>query len=313
MDNEVKLPGAKSLQQVVGALLFGSDHPLTAEEIRTCLKNVAKEDTTEDATVKLFGSLPLKEIKEALDAMQKQLKGMNIGFELQATSSGYRFQTEPAAGRWVRNLLKMDRPNRLSHPALETLAIVAYRQPIAKSEIEGIRGVDTGHILKTLMELHLVRIVGRSELPGRPFLYGTTATFLDHFGLSTLKELNDLDPTLQRSKPSERKALHTKKKKETETEEPVAETEQPVSEGETPPAEPASVTDEPAEEAGEVETSATATSVRNSALLEVLGEEDEGDEPVFDDATEEEEDEFDDEDEEEEFDDEDEEEEDEEE
>ena len=225
MDNEVKLPGAKSLQQVVGALLFGSDHPLTAEEIRTCLKNVAKEDTTEDATVKLFGSLPLKEIKEALDAMQKQLKGLNIGFELQSTSSGYRFQTEPAAGRWVRNLLKMDRPNRLSHPALETLAIVAYRQPIAKSEIEGIRGVDTGHILKTLMELHLVRIVGRSELPGRPFLYGTTATFLDHFGLSTLKELNDLDPTLQRSKPSERKALHTKKKQEPEE---TAETEQPL-------------------------------------------------------------------------------------
>ena len=293
MDNEVKLPGAKSLQQVVGALLFGSDHPLTAEEIRTCLKNVAKEDTTEDATVKLFGSLPLKEIKEALDAMQKQLKGLNIGFELQSTSSGYRFQTEPAAGRWVRNLLKMDRPNRLSHPALETLAIVAYRQPIAKSEIEGIRGVDTGHILKTLMELHLVRIVGRSELPGRPFLYGTTATFLDHFGLSTLKELNDLDPTLQRSKPSERKALHTKKKKEPEE---TAETEQPPAEGETTPAEPAPVPEEePLEETDDIETDAPVTSVRNdSALQEILGEEDEEEEEFDED---EDEDEFEDEDE----------------
>lgn len=299
MDNEVKLPGAKSLQQVVGALLFGSDHPLTAEEIRACLKNVAKEDTTDDATVKLFGSLPLKEIKEALDAMQKQLKGLNIGFELQATSSGYRFQTEPAAGRWVRNLLKMDRPNRLSHPALETLAIVAYRQPIAKSEIEGIRGVDTGHILKTLMELHLVRIVGRSELPGRPFLYGTTATFLDHFGLSTLKELNDLDPTLQRSKPSERKAAHTKKKKEAP--EATEEAEPPLEEAAQPqmqPAEQASDTEEPEFP----ETTSTTTSVRNdSALLEVLGEEDEDGDDVFDESDE---DEFDEEDEEEEDDDE---------
>lgn len=305
MDNEVKLPGAKSLQQVVGALLFGSDHPLTAEEIRTCLKNVAKEDTTEDATVKLFGSLPLKEIKEALDAMQKQLQGLNIGFELQATSSGYRFQTEPAAGRWVRNLLKMDRPSRLSHPALETLAIVAYRQPIAKSEIEGIRGVDTGHILKTLMELHLVRIVGRSELPGRPFLYGTTATFLDHFGLSTLKELNDLDPTLQRSKPSERKALHTKKKKEPE--EVAAETEQPVAENETPPAETEAVPEENLEETGELDETGDvpATSVRNNALLEVLGEDNEDGESVFEDVEDESEDEDEDEDE---FDDEDEEE-----
>ena len=217
MDNEIKMPMAKSLQQVIGSLLFASDHPLTAEEIRVCLKNVAKESKErgeENETVQLFANQPLREVKDAIGDIQKELSRLDLGFELVETSAGFHFQSQPAGGRWVRNLLKMDRPNRLSHPALETLAIIAYRQPIAKSEIEGLRGVDAGHIVKSLMELHLIRIVGRSELPGRPFLYGTTTTFLDHFGLSTLKELNELDPTLQRSKPSERKAAHTKKKKE---------------------------------------------------------------------------------------------------
>ena len=80
------------------------------------------------------------------------------------------------------------------------LAIIAYRQPVAKSEIEGIRGVTVDHVLRPLMEMHLVRIVGRSDLPGRPFLYGTTPLFLEHFGLRDLDELKDIDPTLKRDR-----------------------------------------------------------------------------------------------------------------
>jgi segregation and condensation protein B len=125
----------------------------------------------------------------------------------------FRFQSEACCSRWLRCLLRKDRPSRLSRPALETLAIIAYRQPIAKSEIEGIRGVTVDHILKALMELHLVRIVGRSDLPGRPFLYGTTATFLEHFGLKNLNELNEMDPTLQRTKTPERKGSPRKSAK----------------------------------------------------------------------------------------------------
>ena len=134
-----------------------------------------------------------------------------MGVEVAEIGGGFRYQTQPSCGR-VRNLLKQDRPNTLSRPALETSrsSRTGSRSP---SEIEAIRGVSVDHVVKALMELHLIRIVGRSELPGRPFLYGTTASFLNHFGLSSLKELNELDPTLQRSKPSERKAAHTRKKK----------------------------------------------------------------------------------------------------
>lgn len=210
---KVKLPLASSLQQVVGALLFGADHPLTVEEIRTCLKSVAEQEGEESETAVLFAEASPREISDAIESIAKELSRLELGVEVAEIGGGFRYQTQPSCGRWVRNLLKQDRPNTLSRPALETLAIIAYRQPVAKSEIEAIRGVSVDHVVKALMELHLIRIVGRSELPGRPFLYGTTASFLNHFGLSSLKELNELDPTLQRSKPSERKAAHTRKKK----------------------------------------------------------------------------------------------------
>jgi segregation and condensation protein B len=207
---------ASSLQQIVGALLFGSDHPLTVEEIRSCLASVAEADGAQNETVKLFAEASPREINDAVESISKELSRLELGLEVTEINGGFRFQTQPSCGRWVRNLLKIDRPNRLSRPALETLAIIAYRQPIAKSEIEGIRGVMVDHIVKALMELHLIRIVGRSDLPGRPFLYGTTSTFLDHFGLRNLNELNEMDPTLQRSKSAERKALYKKQKKKEE-------------------------------------------------------------------------------------------------
>lgn len=209
---DVKVPLASSLQQIVGALLFGADRPLTVEDISSCLKSVADTDKADEASdVSIFSEASPNEIKEALGNIAKDLSRMEMGFELVEINGSFRFETQPCCGRWVRNLLKIDRPNRLSRPALETLAIVAYRQPIVKSEIESIRGVMVDHILKALMELRLVRIIGRSELPGRPFLYGTTPAFLEHFGLKSLKDLDDIDPTLQRSKPSERKAAHKKK------------------------------------------------------------------------------------------------------
>lgn len=212
--DDVKLPMPASLQQIVGALLFGADRPLTVEDIRACLNHVSEESKEENNnTLKLFAEASPREVTDALKGIEQELERIGLGIEVIELNGGYRFQTQACCGRWVRDLLKVERPNRLSRPALETLAIIAYRQPVAKSEIESIRGVIIDHILKALMELHLVRIVGRSDLPGRPFLYGTTATFLDHFGLKSLEELNALDPTLQRSKASERKAMHKKEKK----------------------------------------------------------------------------------------------------
>ena len=212
--DDVKLPLPSSLQQIVGALLFGADRPLTVGDIRACLVNVANDAGEDNETLKLFAEASPREVTDALDGIGKELARTGIGIEVVELNGGYRFQTQACCGRWVRDLLKVDRPNRLSRPALETLAIIAYRQPIAKSEIESVRGVMVDHIVKALMELHLIRIVGRSDLPGRPFLYGTTTTFLDHFGLKNLNDLNELDPTLQRSAPSERKVVHRKEKKQ---------------------------------------------------------------------------------------------------
>lgn len=212
------LPLAGSLQEVVGALIFSADHPLTPEEIRRCLRSVAEGSADAGETAKIFAEASPREIADAIDGIGRELKRLGLGIELAEVSGGFRFQTQPSSGRWVRNLLKADRPTNLSRPALETLAIIAYRQPITKSEIEAIRGVMVDYIVKSLMELHLIRIVGRSELPGRPFLYGTTTLFLNHFGLSNLKELNALDPTLQRSSPGARKALHKKARPEAKVE-----------------------------------------------------------------------------------------------
>lgn len=234
---EVALPLASSLQQVVGALVLGADHPLTIDEIRKNLQEVGKLDP---ATA-VFAEAAPRDVRDVLGGIAKELERLGLGIELIEVSGTFRFQTQACCGRWLRQMLKQERPNRLSRPALETLAIVAYRQPIAKSEIEGIRGVAVDHILKALMELHLVRIVGRSDLPGRPFLYGTTASFLDHFGLKSLNELNEMDPTLQRSKPSERKAVHRKAKPTGS--EPSAAADQAVAELASSPAEAAEPSD----------------------------------------------------------------------
>ena len=140
--------------------------------------------------------------------------------QLVCTGGAYRLQTAPACGRYVRALLKLDRPNRLGRASLETLAIIAYRQPLTKSEIEDIRGVDVSANIKTLMDLQLIRLVGKSELPGHPFLYGTTPLFLEHFGLASLQQLNDLDPTLQRSNPKKKAEQYKRPEKPEEPETP---------------------------------------------------------------------------------------------
>jgi len=215
-NDEPKIPMASSLQQVVGALIFGANRAITIDEIRKCLADAAEMDTEQNETIKLFAEASPREIKDVVIGISKELTRIGIGVILEEIAGSFRFQTEPCCGRWLRILLKADRPNRLSHPALETLAIIAYRQPISKSEIMAIRGVTVDHLIKTLMELHLIRIVGRSELPGRPFLYGTTPTFLEHFGLRNLQELNEIDPTLQRSRKAERVAVHTRTKEKEE-------------------------------------------------------------------------------------------------
>jgi segregation and condensation protein B len=180
------------------------------------VRGVDPESGDSAEIMEVYKTCTTREIEEALRGLEKALEVAKCGFSLVCTGGQYRMQTTPVCGRYVRALLKLDRPNRLSRASLETLAIVAYRQPITKSEVEQIRGVSVDTIMKTLSDLGLVRLVGRSELPGHPFLYGTTPFFLEHFGLSSLDQLNEIDPTLPRSNPRERAKLFKKEEKQEE-------------------------------------------------------------------------------------------------
>lgn len=288
MSDEVKIPLPRSLQDIVGSLLFASDTPLTASELRAAIRAVAAEEGENREIMDVYASCTSKEIDEALRGLGKALDVAGVGFGLVCTGGAYRLQTSASCGRYVRALLKLDRPSRLGRASLETLAIIAYRQPLTKSEIEDIRGVDVSANIKTLMDLQLIRLVGKSELPGHPFLYGTTPLFLDHFGLASLQQLNELDPTLQRSNPK-KKAETYKRKEEKKPEEPP-----PAAEGEQAQ-ESAIEPDEPEEIAEEVEELEESTALGGEEIS------DDGDDIFIDDTP----DEFDDEDDEDEDDDED--------
>ena len=225
MSEEVKMPLPGSLQEIVGSLLFASESPLTATEIRDAVRAVDAEEGENREIMDVYRTCTSKEIDAALHGLEKALEVGGVGFKLVCTGGTYRLQTVPSCGRYVRAMLKMDRPSRLGRASLETLAIIAYRQPLTKSEIEDIRGVDVTANLKTLMDMQLIRLVGKSELPGHPFLYGTTPLFLEHFGLASLQQLNELDPTLQRSNPKKKAEMYKRPEKKVEEEEKAAEVE----------------------------------------------------------------------------------------
>ena len=211
MSDEVKIPLPQSLQEIIGSLLFASETPLTATDLREAVRGVEAGEGENREVMDVYRTCTSKEVAEALRGLEKALEVAGCGFRLVCTGGAYRLQSVPSCGRYVRALLKMDRPNRLGRASLETLAIIAYRQPLTKGEIEAIRGVDVSGNVKTLMDLQLIRLVGKSELPGHPFLYGTTPLFLEHFGLASLQQLNELDPTLQRSNPKQKAESYKKK------------------------------------------------------------------------------------------------------
>jgi len=132
------------------------------------------------------------EVVQALDALAASYEGDRRGLRLVQVAGGYQLRSVPGHARWIRRLLQ-ERPPRLTRPMLETMAIVAYRQPCTRIEVEAIRGVDCDAVLATLTDRRLVRILGRKEAPGRPLLYGTTREFLEVFGLPELSAL----PTLR--------------------------------------------------------------------------------------------------------------------
>jgi segregation and condensation protein B len=176
------------LHRVLEALLFASDKPLSAAECIRHLRGAAAASPEDEAVAALAGT-KADEIEAAMRELQDGYEAEDRGFRLVESAGGWRAVTSPASAPWVRQLFPENRPARLSPSALETLAIVAYRQPITRADIEAVRGVNVDGVMQTLLERGVIRITGRAELPGRPLLYGTTEFFLEHFGLRSLEEL----------------------------------------------------------------------------------------------------------------------------
>jgi segregation and condensation protein B len=163
---------------IIEAIIFASEAPLTVERMAEIMPDTEK-----------------KEIVALLEKLVREYAQRGGGFCLVEVAGGFQFRTRQDLAPWIRKL-KAARPSMLSPAALETLAVVAYRQPLVKSEIDRIRGVDTSGALKGLLEKKLVRIVGRKDVPGKPIIYGTTKKFLEVFNLRDLSEL----PTLRELK-----------------------------------------------------------------------------------------------------------------
>jgi segregation and condensation protein B len=164
----------KSVKLVVEALLFSSDRPLTAKDIHAVLPERS-----------------LADIQSAFRVLAYEYEAMGRSFILKEVGGGYQFRSRSEYSPYILKMLQAS-PTRLSKATLETLAIIAYKQPILRQEIERIRGVDVGGILKTLLEKGLIKIMGRKNLPGRPLVYGTTKKFLEVFDLKDIESLPKL-------------------------------------------------------------------------------------------------------------------------
>ncbi len=161
----------REVEIAIEAMLFASSEPLTPARIAQALE------------------IPQRRVKSAAERLREEYAATGRAFDIRDIAGGFKLYTRPEHEGIVARLEKVKPPEKLSASALETLAIVAYRQPITRAELDSIRGVQSGAILKSLTERKLIRAVGRSELPGRPIQYGTSKRFLDHFGLASLEDL----------------------------------------------------------------------------------------------------------------------------
>ena len=174
-----------NLNKIVEALLFASREPVDSKKIAKIIRKVSKR---EEADQNLC-SVRYTEIDEVIDKLNKGYDRKKSPYLIQERSTGWRIYTRIDYASYIRELFPDQKPTRLSAPALETLAIVAYRQPITKAAIEAVRGVNVDGVLQSLIERGLVSIAGRSDLPGKPFLYETSRNFLEHFGIKDVEDL----------------------------------------------------------------------------------------------------------------------------
>ena len=185
------------LKEVIEALVFASQKPLSIKEIVSALRSALND--SDEEPVRALAKLKEAEVAAFLEQLRFEYEQDNRAFALVEQVSGWSLVTKPDYAVWVRQLYPESKPTRLSGPALETLAISAYRQPVTRADIEAVRGVAVDGVMQSLLERGLVRIAGRADVPGRPLLYETTQNFMQHFGLRTLEELPNVDE-LRRAK-----------------------------------------------------------------------------------------------------------------
>ena len=176
-----------TLKQVIEALVFASPKPITTREIVAALRGAG--EGTENQEALDFAKMKDDEVVAALAEIEADLAATGRAFALTETVRGWTLVSDPMCAQWVRQLYPEAKPTRLTGPQLETLAIVAYRQPVTRADIEAVRGVSIDGVMQVLLDRSLVKIAGRAEVPGRPLLYETTEYFLQHFGLRTVDEL----------------------------------------------------------------------------------------------------------------------------
>lgn len=188
-----------NLTQVIEALLFAAQKPLTAREVVAAIKGAGAED---ELMPNEFAKTTEAQVAAGLEQLKIEYVQQGRAFQLAEKAEGWQLVSDPAYAPWVRQLFPATKPARLTPPSLETLAIIAYRQPITRADVEAVRGVAVDGVLQSLMERGLVKIAGRAEVPGRPLLYETTQFFLEHFGLRDLDELPNAEELRTRYLPT---------------------------------------------------------------------------------------------------------------
>ena len=163
---------SRDIKPIVEAILFAANEPVSIRKL-----------------CEIIGNTDTKQIREIIESLRQDYDSQNRAFQIEDIADGFQILTRAEYYDWVAKLWKKSGDNKLSQAALETLAIIAYKQPILRADIEAIRGVQSGQMIRTLIEKKLVRIVGREEVLGRPLLYGTTKSFLEQFGLKSIKDL----------------------------------------------------------------------------------------------------------------------------
>ena len=181
------------LKTILEAILFSAQKPLSLKELRDVFAT-AVEHAGGNETARSLKKVKPEQLTAALEELAKEHEAANRSYRLACVAGAWQFVTEPQFAPWLKALVGHKlRPPRLSQPALETLSIIAYRQPITRAEIEQVRGVTVDGVMQTILERGLVEQVGRAEVVGRPMTYGTTSFFLEYFGLRSLEDLPAAD------------------------------------------------------------------------------------------------------------------------